>query len=78
MHKYAFLKKNGFSGVLYQILVQFVINWSSRPQKRQTLEILTKVDFLRIVLKYHIFPDFLNSLIARAKIVACILYFDLN
>ena len=44
---------------LYQIKVQLVINWSSRfKKKHQTLEILTKVEFLRIFFKYHIFRDF--------------------
>ena len=63
------------SEVLYQIKVQLVINWSSRRQKNQALEILTEVDFLRIFLKYHIFQDFCNSLAARAKFVVCILFY---
>ena len=37
-----------FIEVLYQLIVQLVIDRSSRLQKYQTLEILTKVDFLRI------------------------------
>ena len=44
MQKYAFLKKMVLSEVFYQIKVQLVINWCSRLQKHQTLEILTKVD----------------------------------
>ena len=60
--------------VLYQIKVQLVINWSTRLKKK-TLEILTKVVFLHIFLKYRIFRDFLNSLVARAKIVVCILFY---
>ena len=44
--------------------MQLVINWSSRLQKtHKTLEILTKVDFFTHFLKYHIFRDFLNSLV---------------
>ena len=35
-----------------------VIDWSSRLKKHQTLEISTKVDLLRIFLKYHIFEIF--------------------
>ena len=46
------------SDVSYQIKVQLVINWSSRLNKHQALEILTKVDFLRIFLRYHIFREF--------------------
>ena len=46
--KYAFLKKRVLIKVLYQISVQLVIDWSSHFKKHQTLEILTKVDFLNI------------------------------
>ena len=41
--------------VLVEVLYQLVIDWSSRLQKHQTLEILTIVGFLRIFLKYPIF-----------------------
>ena len=56
--------------------MQLVINWSSLTSKKhKTLKILTKVEFLRIFLKYHIFRDFYNSSVARAKIVVCILFY---
>ena len=45
MQKSAFLKKNGFECSCYQINEQLVINWSSRLNKHETLEILIKIDY---------------------------------
>ena len=44
-----FWRKTVLIEVLYQILVQLVKGWSSRLQKTPILEILTKIDFLRII-----------------------------
>ena len=53
--------------------MQLVIFWRRWPQKYQTLEILIRVEFL-CLLKTPRFSTLLNSSIACAKIVNCILF----
>ena len=53
-------------------MVYVVTNWSIRLEEHLTIEILFIVDFLRIfksIAFYDFFRDFLNSLVAHAKIV---------
>ena len=42
------LRKNSFESSFYKIDVLMVSNWSVRLEKHQTIELLLKVDFLRI------------------------------
>ena len=61
--KFCFLKKRiVLREVFYQIKVQLLINWSSRLlsyfNKRQTLEILIRVNFVRIFKNITVFKVF--------------------
>ena len=56
MQKSTFLRKNGFENsffYIYKIGVKVVTNWSVRLEKRQTIEILLMVGFLRIFKMLH-------------------------
>ena len=45
MQKSNLFQKNGFESSFYKIDVKVVTNWSVRPEKHQTIEILLMVDF---------------------------------
>ena len=62
MQKSTFLRENGFESSFFFIKLTFrwLQNGLSDLKKRQTIEILLIVDFLRIfkMLHFQIFPDF--------------------
>ena len=58
------LRKRGLEFSLYKLEVYVFINWSSRLEKHQTIEILLRVEFLLIFKILH-FCDFSRFLVIQ-------------